>query len=233
MSIAHTHPGRAYLAGFASAIAVMVVLDVVLAVPAFATGTVAQWGMDELAGSSMNDSSGMSNNAAITNVTLGATGFTGGVGDYAYTFDGTSSRALVPASTSLNPGASDVTITLHINTTFRPGTGPFDFDLVRKGGGFSVELYPKKGLAQGKCKFSGTGGKLVLQAGPDLVDGAWHTIVCAKTSTGISLTVDGTVFTKSGAVGSISNKSPVAVGWQTDSTDFYHGLMDDVSIVIA
>ena len=201
--------------------------------PAYATGTIAQWNMDELAGSTMNDTSGTGNNGTITNVTLGATGFTGGVGDYAYAFDGTSSRAFVPASTSLNPGDADVTITLHINTTFRPGTGSFDFDLVRKGGGISVELYPKKALAQGKCKFSGTGGKLVLQAGPDLVDGAWHTIVCAKTSTGISLTVDGTTFTKSGVVGSISNKSPVAVGWQTDSTDFYHGLMDDVSIVVA
>ncbi|MGH2597245.1 MAG: LamG-like jellyroll fold domain-containing protein [Actinomycetota bacterium] len=203
------------------------------AVPAYATGTVAQWNMDELAGSTMNDTSGTGNNGTITNVTLGATGFTGGVGDYAYAFDGTSSRALVLASTSLNPGDADVTITLHINTTFRPGTGSFDFDLVRKGSGFSVELYPKKALAQGKCKFSGTGGKLVLQAGPDLVDGAWHTIVCAKTSTGISLTVDGATFTKSGVVGNISNKSPVAVGWQTDSTDFYHGLMDDVSIVVA
>lgn len=214
-----------------------VVLPLLAATPTAAGATTtmaAHWQMDELSGTTMIDSSGLGNNGTISGVTLGAAGFTGAPGDYAYAFDGTTSQIKVPSSSSFNAGPSDIAITMHVNTTVQPGTGSFDFDMVRKGGAFSMEIYPSKGGgAQAKCKFNGSLGKLVFQAGPNLIDGTWHTLTCAKTSSGIKLTVDGTSFSRTGAIGDVkTNLQPVAVGWQTDSTDVYHGLMDDVSIVV-
>lgn len=214
------------------ALVTSVALTLLTAMPAHAGTPVAQWNMDELSGTTMVDSSGMGNDGATSNVTLGAPGFTGASGDYAYSFDGASSSVLVPSSAGLSPLANDISITVNVNTTFRPGTGNFDFDLVRKGGGYKVEIFPKNLLAQARCLFKGTVGKLALQAGPDLTDGLWHTIICTKTATGISVTVDGTTYTKTGTVGTISNAKPVAMGFQTAGVDYFHGLMDDVSIVV-
>ena len=203
-----------------------------------APALVAQWHMDELSGPTMSDSSGAGNDGTIAGgVTFGAAGYTGAPGDYAYGFDGSTSQIKVADSSSLNPGPNDITITMQIKTTVRPGTGLFDYDMVRKGSAFNMEIYPKGTpsgpIAQAKCKFNGSLGKLVFQAGPDLIDGAWHTLTCQKTSAGITLTVDGTQFFKAGFIGDIrTNSQSVAVGWQTNSTDHYNGLMDDVSIAI-
>ena len=200
------------------------------------TITVAQWNMDELSGTTMTDSSGIGNNGTVSGVTLGATGYTGAAGDFAYAFDGSTSRVTVPNSSTLSAGSSDLTLTMHVNTALKPGTGSFDYDMLRKGSAFNMEIYPSKipGIAaQAKCKFSGSLGRLVFQAGPDLIDGTWHTLTCQKTSAGITLTVDSTPYFKAGVIGDIrTNTQPVAVGWQTNSTDFYNGLLDDVSIVI-
>jgi hypothetical protein len=215
-----------------SAIVMSLALTLLAAVPAHAGTTVAQWNMDELSGTTMVDSSGMGNDGTTSNVTFGAPGFTGAPGDYAYSFDGSSSNVVVPPSAELNPGSSDISITARVKTTFRAGTGSFDFDIIRKGGGYKIELYLKGGLSQARCVFKGSLGKVGFQAGPDLIDGAWHTIVCSKTSTTVSITVDGTTYARSGAVGSISNRQPVAVGFQTAGLDYYHGLLDDVSIVV-
>jgi hypothetical protein len=210
------------------------VLVLVGAAAAQAGTTVAQWNMDELSGTTMSDSSENGNDGTIVNVTLGKSGDSGAEGDYAYSFDGSTSAVTVPSSTSLNPGASDITITVHIKTSVAPGTGTDDYDLLRKGGAYNIEIYPKiKFGSRAKCKFRGDLGRAVFAAGPDLIDGAWHTITCQKTASSVSLTVDGTTYTRSIAIGDIrSNKQPVAIGWQTTSTDYYNGRMDDVSIVI-
>jgi len=181
----------------------------------------------------MFDSSGFGNNGSITAVTLGVPGFSGAPGDYAYGFDGSTSSVTVPKSSSLNPGASDISITVHVNTTVRPGIGSLDFDLVRKGSAYKAEIYPKKGVAKANCVFKGSLGNIALKAGPDLVDGAWHTITCQKTPTAVTVIVDGVPYTAAVTIGDINvNSQPVAIGWQTGGADFYNGSMDDVSIVI-
>lgn len=202
------------------------------AAPASAS-VVAQWQMDESSGSTMTDSSGSGNNGTLFNVTTGLPGVTGAGGDYAYGFDGSTSHVNVPRTPSLVIGSNDVTITMHVNTTATPGTGAFDFDLLRDGGA-TVEIIPSGGRIRARCHFAGTVSALTLVGGANLNDGQWHTIVCHKDSTGISLTVDTATSTKAGTVGSIkAGPKVVAVGWKTDSTDFYNGLMDDVSIDIS
>jgi hypothetical protein len=177
-----------------------------------------------------SDSAG-SNNWTATNVT-----FTGS----AAVFNGTSSKISVPYNASLSPGSADVTAKVEINTTFRPGTGDFDFDLLRSAKGnpqYKIELFPHSGRAQAQCIFHGSRANTTLYAGPSLIDGAWHSIVCTKTSNQVTLTIDGTlVGTRTITIGSITHKpgTPFSIGYKPTSggADFYHGSMRNVSVSI-
>lgn len=91
-----------------------------------------------------------------------------------------------------------------------------------------MEIY---GTRQEYCYFQGSNNRLTIKAGPDLSDGRWHTIACKKTSTGITLSVDGSSFSKSGNVGSISHGGPLILGGKPNASgDWYDGVMDEVSI---
>ena len=158
-------------------------------------------------------------------------------------FNGSSTRITVPYSTALSPGAADLTTSLEINTTHQPGTGNLDFDLIRAeptGKMYKVELFPHgKIKAQAQCIYTGSLAKTTLHAGPSLNDGRWHTIVCHKSASQVTLTVDGVVVgTTNIAIGTINLKKnavfalghkPVPGG--TDG-DFYNGLMRNVSVSI-
>src|SRR5918997_838982 len=180
----------------------------------------ASWQMNETSGS-MQDSSGNANHGNVNNVTR--TGST-------YGFNNTSSYVSVPSSSSLNPGSSDITITARVLPTALP---PSDSDdIVRKGlastsgGDFKMEI-----LASGKlnCFFRGNRGRVIARGGsgqPNLVNGAWHTLQCIKTSSGVTARVDGYSISASGNAGSISNSSAVVVGAKSPGEDVYNGLMD-------
>jgi Concanavalin A-like lectin/glucanases superfamily len=184
--------------------------------------------------SDADDSSGNGHDGITQNVD-----FTGG----AATFNGSSSRITVPYSKALSPGAADVTVSVEINTTHRPGRGDADFDLIRaepKGKIYKVELFPHgKVKAQPQCIFHGSSGKVTLHAGPSLDDGNWHSIVCEKTANRVTLTVDGVqVGSANIVIGSIKlrKNSPFALGYKpvpggTDG-DFFNGLMRNASVEI-
>ena len=198
-----------------------------------APAVAAHWAMDETAGATAFDDSGHGFNGALTNVTLGLPGASGLSGDTAFGFNGQSSKMIVPKVAGLAAGTSNVTVTVHVRTTHRPGIGKFDFDLFSKGW-YQIEIYPRNGKAQARCKFIGTAkkAKIVLQDGPDLIDGDWHTIVCHKEATKVSLTVDGTTFTQSGAVGELKPGGKTFIGVGSDGTDLYNGELDDVTVEI-
>jgi hypothetical protein len=205
-------------------------LLVATAAPASAATTVALWHMNEASGQTMVDSSGSGNAGTLENVTRVAPGFNGT--GRAYQFNGTSSRVIVPNSSSLNPGASNITITAHVRFSQKPSTAVGDYDLVRKqtaSARYKVEI-----LLSGKayCTFKGTGGTLSMARGPDLSDNRWHTIICKKTPNRIILIVDGSSFTRNGSVGSISNGISVVLGGKPTTGDWYKGMMDEVKIVI-
>jgi hypothetical protein len=187
-------------------------------------GVVALWHMDETAGTVMHDAVG-AHDGTLSAVALGAPGFTG----TAFGFSG-SGFVSVPSAAALNPGAADLTVTIHLNTTSVPATP--DWDLIRKGlfttvgGEFKVEFQP---TGQASCGFVGSAGSNELIAGPALNDGAWHTVQCKKTAASISLSVDGQSFSKAGAVGSISNTAALVIGARPGS-EFFRGSLDEASV---
>ena len=150
------------------------------------------WHMDETSGTTMLDSTG-NHPGKLTNVDLG------GAGDPAfpgtgYHFNGKSSKVTIPNAADLNPGTNEVHIAFSMRTTSVPKT--LDFDLFRKGVAgqqqFKVELQPN---GQVSCSFTGSSGTILIQKGPDVHDGAWHSVRCEKFSSSVKLTVDGTSFT--------------------------------------
>jgi Concanavalin A-like lectin/glucanases superfamily len=194
---------------------------------ASASTVVALWHMNNKSGTLMYDSSGHGNNGTTHNVTPGAAGVSGN----AYSFNGKSSYAEAPNSSSLNPGSANISISFYLNTTHLPKTG--DYDLVRKGDypaeDYKVELLP---TGQIKCTFQGSASRSSATGGSGLNNGAWHHVQCIKTASQIQTVIDGKVaaITKA-TVGSISNTSPADIGAHP-SSDWYNGELDEVSIAI-
>lgn len=193
---------------------------------------VSVWHMDETSGTTMFDSVGQ-NNGTPSNVTLGVPGLLG----TAYGFDGIDSIVTVPDSPSLNPGSADFSFTVSVRFTIIPKS---DYDLFRKGlsttkgGDFKLEALSTQhgAAAQAHCLFAGSTGSSRIVAGPNLADGVWHTISCAKTTKSISLTIDGQTFTKPASVGSISDSAPLTLGAKLKGKklqDRYVDAMDEAS----
>jgi hypothetical protein len=188
---------------------------------------VALWHMDELSGSVMHDSIA-GHDGSLHSVALGQPGYLG----TAFGFNGSSSYGSVPSSSDLNPGSSDITVTIHLKTTSAPAAP--DWDLIRKGkyttggGEFKMEYQPS---GQASCGFKGSSGYSELMAGPALDDDDWHTVQCVKTSSAIKVVVDGQTFSKSATIGSIANDEPVVIGARPGS-EYFNGSLDEASIQI-
>ena len=188
---------------------------------------VALWHMDELSGSVMHDSIA-DHDGSVHSVALGQPGYLG----TAFGFNGSSSYGSVPSSSDLNPGSSDITVTIHLKTTSAPAAP--DWDLIRKGkyttsgGEFKMEYQPS---GQASCGFKGSSSYSELRAGPALDDGDWHTVQCVKTSSAIKVVVDGQTFSKSATIGSIANDEPVVIGARPGS-EFFDGSLDEASIQV-
>ena len=201
--------------------------------PAFAATTAALWHMEST--SSMTDSSGHGNNGTTKNITS-----VSGTSGKGYHFNGSSSIVTVASSSSLNPGSSNIRFTVHVKFGRVPSQSVGDYDLIRKGlsstsgGDYKMEIFPNsnRSQAQALCYFRGSSGSGTLQKGPTLADGKWHTISCYKTASAMQLTVDGTTYTKSVTIGSITNSAPLTLGAKSTGGDWYWGDMDEVSVQI-
>ena len=84
---------------------------------------------------------------------------------------------------------------------------------------------------------SGTLVRKAVQASQVTSDNAWHTATCTRTSTGLTLTIDGAVAgTARGSTGTISNTRPVTIGGKLNcdqintSCDYFTGAIDWVRI---
>jgi len=208
---------------------------IALANPAGAASTtVALWHMEDT-GSTMSDSSGNGHNGTLSSVTTGQTGFSG----KAFGFSKNPALVTVPSSSDLNPGSSTFTVTTHANFTKLPSTKTGDdYDVIRKGlsstsgGNWKQEITLS---GRGSCTGTASSGSLTASGGKVLNDGKWHTITCVFTTSSIRLQVDGSqVASKSGKMGSISNKDSLTIGAKiirsTSDGDQYVGLIDEVSI---
>ncbi len=192
---------------------------------------VATWEMNEPSGQ-MLDSSG-NNHGTPTGV--GRTGRT-------YLFDGEDDRVVVPDDDSLDPLEGDITLRALVKVPDEPMDDD-SYDVVRKGlasrtaGDYKMEIKRTSNRKVGKlhCLFKGSRGTVSRLAGPDLVDGRWHTLACKKWSNRVVARVDGRSYTQRGSAGSISNGEAVMVGAKQVAPldDMFDGRMNFVTIKIA
>jgi hypothetical protein len=217
-----------------SALALVPALAVTIlaAGPVSAASPTALWHMDETSGSVMKDSSGHGYNGTLTNVQVGASGING---SKAYSFNGSSSKVIVPDAAGLNPGSKDLVVSVHVAFTAVPAD---DYDLIRKGlqstngGDWKIEIVNVNGAAIARCYLRGSSGSWQKTTGPNLADGAWHTITCERHATSVQMSVDGTVWKKTKTIGSLSNTVALSIGAKASGGDWTKGRIDEVSITI-
>jgi hypothetical protein len=222
-------------------LAVAAVLTLAFAASASAA-TLADWEMNEGPGATtMVDSSGHVNGTIGSAVQTGVSI----LGATAYQWPFASPTAPPPKperivqanSSSLNPGSGTYTVSLRFRTNQHFG------NIVQKGQAGAAGGYFKIENPNGRinCVFRGVvSGKLVrkaVQASQVTSDNAWHVATCTRTSTGVTLTIDGVVAgTARGNTGNISNTRPISIGGklncdQVNTTcDYFTGALDWVKI---
>jgi hypothetical protein len=187
------------------------------------------WHLDELSGTTAFDSSGQGHNGAISGpVTLGVSGEL----NTAYSFV-PKSAIIVPDAPDLRPGMANVTISYWLNATTAPSTGDYDMfvkgEAGSSGGQIKLEVQPN---GQASCMFRGSAGSRQLQAGPDVIDGQWHQVICQRIGDQIIETVDGETHSLTKATGSITVTAPVRLGSHENGGDWYRGVLDEVTYSI-
>jgi hypothetical protein len=233
---------RRFPSGTLSGLALATAVVTAVLVPgntAHASSSTHTWSMNEAndAGTMIDSGSPTQTDGSWTNIQAGVPGFAG----TAYRFNGTS-RVTVADNASLDPGSDTFTATVHVRFTDMPTDAVGgDFDLIRKGlgttkGGYwKIEIYPNSAhtKALGLCQMKGSSNSVKISGSPrSLNDGQWHTISCTKTSSDVTLAVDGTNYRKTVALGSIANADALTLGSKNIGGDWYSGDMDEVTFNI-
>lgn len=210
-----------------------------------ATTTVADWQMNDPAGSSvMHDSTGAHDgaigpNAAAQGLTLN--------GSYFHWSQRCSACLPVAADRVVKvPDAADgsldvpdpnvkYTLEFRFRTTSNAGNYMQKGQSATKGG--QIKVQGPKGNVQ--CLFKGANGVRVgTGAGFSTADGQWHTVKCVHTATQVKELVDGVrVAVKNGTTGPIDNASPFTVGGKSScdqvkvTCDYFVGDIDYVKVI--
>jgi hypothetical protein len=220
--------------------AAAVVAGTATAAAAVAGHTVATWEMNERAGArTMVDSSGHGLRGSIggeVGTGVRADGATG------YRFarlepDTPPARprhlVTVPDSADLDPGNRDYAVTVRLRTTYRFGNIIQKGQATVTGGNFKLQI--PNGIVQ--CLFRGSSGTVIVSSRRAFNDGRWHTVRCERTTSRVTLTVDGSVeASRSGRTGKIANSWPLSIGGKTTcdqvdvGCDYYAGDIDYVEI---
>jgi hypothetical protein len=187
------------------------------------------WHLDELTGTTAYDSSGDGHDGAIHGpVTLGVPGEV----NTAYSFV-PKSYVIVPNAPDLRPGTANVTVSFWLNASSPPSKGDYDMfvkgDASSSGGQIKLEVQQN---GQASCMFRGALGGKQLQAGPNVVDGRWHQVICQRIGNQIIETVDGETHSLTKATGKITVTAPVRLGSHENGGDWYRGVLDEVTYSI-
>jgi Laminin G domain len=216
----------------------------VMAAPAHAAidRPLATWQMNEAAGArTMVDSSGNGLNGVIG--TSVQTGVSVGAGNNAYRFPyirpntpppDPQHLVTVPHDNRLNPGTGDFAVELRMRTTHSFG------NVIQKGQAGAKGGYWKFQQPSGKisCLFRGSAGSSAASSGTVRVnDGNWHTVRCERTSSMVTMWVDGAVTGRNrNATGTIANTRPVTIAGKGNcdqveiTCDYFSGDIDYVRI---
>ena len=205
--------------------------------------TLADWEMNEASGAKvMVDSSGHVNGTIGSAVKTGVT--TMGATAYEWAFTSPTApppkpeRLVQANSATLNPGAGNYTVTIRYKTTKHFG------NIVQKGQAGSSGGYFKLENPGGhmNCVFRGTNSsgsflRKAVESPAVLSNGQWHVAVCARTATGLTLSIDGSVVaTAKGSSGTISNSRPITIAGKLacdqvkTSCDYFTGDIDYIRI---
>jgi hypothetical protein len=197
---------------------------------AVATTTVGLWNFNERSGPAV-DSAGSPQNGTVGRLVQR----TGSV----YRFP--TSTSLPPAdhlvvvgnNAQLNPGSSDFAVTVRFKTARVSSNVVQKGQATTAGGDWKVEIH--NGLAT--CLFRGSGGQRAVLSTSRVNNGVFHTVRCDRTSSAVSITVDGTrQRTLMGSTGSIANTLEMAIGGKsrcnedTVGCDFFAGDIDYVRV---
>jgi hypothetical protein len=196
----------------------------------------AHWKLDEIGSRTAQDSSGHGNDGTNHHVVGNGSG---------YTFNGKSSRVIVPNDPSLNPGSGDFAWGVTLSMTDPPRKHE-TYDVLRKGlaggkgGDYKLEIKNASGKAKARCVFNsvlskGKRANLAVAGAKSLADGKRHTITCTKTSTTLTIAIDATkprTKRPSGGLGTISNSYGLGLGAKAEKTarsgfDWFDGKLFD------
>lgn len=179
------------------------------------SGVVADWRMDEAAGSNvLVDSSGNGVHGLLGSGVLAGTR----VGaDIVHRFPNTSSSA--PADPSrlhyigdrdaLDPGTGDYAVEVRFRSTVDHTNIIQKGQATTSGGMWKMEL--DNGTVA--CLFRGSGGDAFVRSTTRVIDGNWHVVRCERTANGVTLAVNGTVEARrSVASGNIANSWNLTIG---------------------
>ena len=212
------------------------------AAPASAA-TLADWEMNEGPGASvMQDSSGNGVNGQIG--TSIVTGFNVlGATAYHWPFKSPTQPPADPQrlvqvnASSLNPGTGTYSVTLRYRTNQHFG------NIIQKGqAGSGAYFKIENPNGQLNCVFRGktSSGSLVRKAVQDPTatsDNKWHIATCTRSSTGLTLTMDGKVVaTAKGSTGNVTNTRPITIGGKLNcdqvktTCDYFTGDIDYIKI---
>jgi Laminin G domain len=203
---------------------------------------VAIWQMNEPSGATtMVDSSGNGINGAIGAHVLTGVALTGGGTGYRFPYLKPNTPPADPEHlvqvanrTALNPGSGDFAVEFRMRTTHSFG------NIVQKGQAGSKGGYFKFQQPSGKvsCLFRGSVGSSTASSGTVRVnDGNWHVVRCERTSSSVTMTVDGVVTGRNrNPTGTIANTRPLTIAGklncdQVDITcDYFSGDLDYLKI---
>jgi PKD repeat protein len=210
---------------------------------ASATTTVANWQLNDAAGSTvMKDASGngldgqISPDAAAEGLTLDGSTYTWSDRCPACLPVQSGRVVVVPDDDRLD--IPDPSVTYTVEVRFRT-TKPFG-NYLQKGQststGGQIKVQGPNGIVQ--CLFKGADGVRVgTGSSTRLDDGAWHTVDCVRTPTQVQEWVDGVKQTfKNGSTGAINNKQPFTIGGKNDcnqvtiTCDYFAGQIDYVTV---
>jgi len=204
-------------------------------------GVTALYLMDEPVGSTvMTDSSGNGNNGIVDPAGVQTGGVYDGATGYNWVYRSPTAPPAspervvqVPDDLALEPGNQDFTIELRMRFTDKFGNVAQKGQAQTPGGQWKIQS--PGGIPS--CLFKGSAGQVATGAKTPLDDGAWHTLTCVLTPSGVSMYVDGEFRNKkNGTVGTIDNNFPMTVGGKIDcdqidvTCDYYSGQIDSLKI---
>ncbi|BCJ40444.1 hypothetical protein GCM10010168_82220 [Actinoplanes ianthinogenes] len=142
-----------------------------------------------------------------------------------------------PNAADLNPGTRNFRWAATVRVTAAQLRGKAN--VMQKGlagaeSSWKLQLTGKTGRAQCAMTAKGTGQIATATSARPIADGAWHKIVCERTATSLSISVDGVAGSRATipATFAVDNTMPLRIGGPNfgASSDMYHGQLDDVYI---